>query len=704
MRLHGLFSLLAVTLVVAGEAPLPGPAIEGRLADGAVLIEHWNKSVYGRLWLDPVCDPLRDQLAKAQTAAGWTVKPQDACATMTAAMFRLDGFSVDAEGNPLPKICAQLDLGGFTPAILASLRDTLALTDAIAVPNATESYQAGPSTLVARFDSLLMSSLGHEPVTLKPAQAPEILADLRVIADLPRLLAQLKIAAPDLDIEQDPDFAALVEVRDARLELRAEIVPEGLHETLTLSTLQPGSRVLDQTALARLPANTLMTLGYGFSGKDWWPHNREMLLLQLGTMSGQATPADSELWLDQQLTDFGLKVSFGELIGSLDGTFILAVTQGMPFPGATCIIPRSGPLDQAVKLLLALVQVEVPGEGAVVPVPIPELPIPIQIACDKNYWLLTSDPVFAAAWPAGDPGGWAEGKAGKAALAKAGDQALMVGSSDTPNVLRTIVPWIQMVMPVVGDGFEQQQMQAATLALNKLAGMASTGWVVARREGSGVVIEDQGLVGMSSLLALGAVARWYADENGVHLDGTTKLADESEVAAILKSTLFPAEIQFQSGCYVDQDGDGIGEFGLLDELAGLRPTGKAPTGSIKLVPAELVNGQDGYQFTVYLPAAQDGCIDEPDEQNEARPADAAAAKAQARRFVAYAWPEADNSGGRIFAITQEGTVYVADHDHGIPAWDALFGQKDWAAKPVWKRWKAGDRTKRTTPQNSGEIP
>jgi len=392
--------------------------------------------------------------------------------------------------------------------------------------------------------------------------------------------------------------------------------------------------------------------------------------------------------------DFGITHSVGDFVEGCNGTILFAVTQGMPFPGVTLVLPRSPAFDELVTVLLGKIQLQPPAEGSAMSLPIPNMPLPVQLACDAQHWLITSDVMLGSQWPAGQPGGWADSAAGKAALAKAGDQAFAIGSSDTPTIIRTIIPLLQMAGIGNGD-MEPNERQALMMALNKLAMLASTGWLVVRPAGEGVVMEDQGLMGISAIMG-GAVLAGMSRSAVTQRSGQ----DEANAAQTLKSTIFPAQIQFQSGVYMDQDGDGVGEFGLLDELSGERPTGRAAAGTIKLVPAELEEDTQAYCYFVYLPSADGSTVEAPEEKTEARAANAAAAKAQARRFVAYAWPADETAGGKQFAITQAGIVYVSPYTGGVPTWNALFDNGTWETEPTWPQWKAASGATKPVPRKN----
>jgi len=76
-------------------------------------------------------------------------------------------------------------------------------------------------------------------------------------------------------------------------------------------------------------------------------------------------------------------------------------------------------------------------------------------------------------------------------------------------------------------------------------------------------------------------------------------ANEAAASASMKSGIFPAQTQFQGGGYLDLDSDNVGEFGTLRMLAGLEPTNRFATGSIKVLtgPLAAANAYSGASAT-----------------------------------------------------------------------------------------------------------
>jgi len=66
-------------------------------------------------------------------------------------------------------------------------------------------------------------------------------------------------------------------------------------------------------------------------------------------------------------------------------------------------------------------------------------------------------------------------------------------------------------------------------------------------------------------------------------------ANESASAASLKSGIFPAQVQFMSGGYLDIDLDNVGEAGTLRQLSGIAATNKSAAGALKCLTGPLAS-------------------------------------------------------------------------------------------------------------------
>ena len=139
--------------------------------------------------------------------------------------------------------------------------------------------------------------------------------------------------------------------------------------------------------------------------------------------------------------------------------------------------------------------------------------------------------------------------------------------------------------------------------------------------------------------------------------------NESSAIGTLR-TLSVSQAQFQSQAYVDQDKDGTGEYGFIQELAGtVAVRGKTEPISEPLVSSGRMvadgNGvflRSGYCFYCYLPGVEKA-IGEAEGVGIESGTDVA--DAQEQRFVIYAWPVTPNeTGRRAFVVNQSGQIYT----------------------------------------------
>jgi len=142
-------------------------------------------------------------------------------------------------------------------------------------------------------------------------------------------------------------------------------------------------------------------------------------------------------------------------------------------------------------------------------------------------------------------------------------------------------------------------------------------------------------------------------------------ANEGSAIGSLR-TLATAQEEFRQGAIVDQDSDGQGEYGFLQELAGTQNT---RGGSAKVVPAYVSQvfgdsavttgtaDKSGYHFLVYLPTA--AASEAETAALGSNTATSANANVQELRYMVYAWPvQNGNSGNRAFAVNQQGEVFA----------------------------------------------
>ena len=669
------------------------------VADGARLMQRWDASIYAKLWNDRALQATRakvtEQLGKIEKELGF--KPLDLLAALKSWDVKLDDLVVHDGQNALtgkanpPSIrtSTQLDVGDFAAKLFSLIREKSPGAPVTAtVADADEAFTTNPTSdkpdqaTIARFGSRLVAEMNqaHPPA---PYAVKTGDADARVTLDYRALLAA--VAKTSQDPKQQASFAVINMLGQflAPLQWEMTLVPEGIHERISQNSRQPGVRPVDRTLLNRLPATTLMAIAVGIDSKDYWSV-LEPVVLEAAAQQGTAITHEQLVsQTEQALEKMGLAVTFADLTTAIDGSILLAVTPGAPFPALTFTVPRSKTVDQLVRFAATNLQWEIPADGASSPVAIPNVPLPITLIADPGYWVVTSDPGLATTWNAGGPG-WSESPAGKLALAQAPQGSYLIGASDTPTVLRTAGGFLALV-----PFNDAKDKQMATVLLARASAAAATGYLVGHHVGKEHwEMEARGLFGFGAVPAIVAA---IAIPN---LLQSRNKANESSVASHLKSAVFPAQIQFQAGAYIDQNGDHIGEYGFLAEMAGGAVTGQPNTLKLSLLPNSWNAAQpeiNGYRFACYLPDGKGGAIGASDG---ARAQNAAAAKAQSEKFVVYAWPTDPTKNAPVYALTQIGSIYSTAADKLAakltergPAWNALFGDANWDGAPTWEPYQ-----------------
>jgi hypothetical protein len=712
--------LLVPTLALAAHAglwseePVPGTTVGTfALADGKDLIAHWEQGPWGKTWAEPALAPLHApvdawQQESAKTLDGTPLE-------LLAAMRQAGGLLKFGTVANRPAFVAGADFGAFASKLFALAKKADQGAAEVQIAGADAAFrnpkENQKNNVLARFATALVAGINTPPV--KPeARTTPLAGDVIAQANFPALM-RLILQAVDQQgtksrlAEMDAQFARNG-ITDATY--RMDLVPEGFLEHIAITAkVMNGYRAVDRDLLARLPASTLMAVGVGFDGAAVWKTERSSLLSGWAPLVGtDPTNLDAtEQALDQVVAKFGIPIKISDLMTGMVGTSVFAITPGMPFPALSLSLPRSPALDQAVIALLAKIEAKAPEEGSSIPLPLPGVPVALTLVREAKSWFITSDLTAADSWLVAKPGGWADTPAMKLALSKASPDAYVIGASDTPAVLRLIAGYAGMALGMAKD-MPADQKQALLQGLNLLASHAATGYVVAGRQDGQIVTEVRSITGLvAGPLTIGAAAGVIAARRAATITKSAPgmghaTAPKRGPAQILRSVVFPAEVQFQAGGYIDQNGNGIGEYGLLSELSGRRPV-NANNPTIALLDGPLAKGAvaDGYAYAVYLPATN-GRVAE-DGKKEVRAAIAANAELQEHAFVAYAWPVRVKTG-KMYALTADGAVYEADFAGQPPAWNAVFGGKGWQDAPTWKPAGTGSSVETPAPAEPAAIP
>ncbi len=683
-------------------APIPVPAvIEVRLADGKDLLARWDKTPWAKMWADPALKPLHKPFDESQVEAAKHLgsTPLELLAAMTNAVLMVHAAPATYAGKQaLPlSVQAGADFAALAAKLFTFLKESGNTTQesipaTVAGADEAISDVKQPAAVLARFANGIAFGFQTPPLPPLPRTPTrdELFAHIDIAGLLDVLAATMPTGREHEAIMQSKKQFAELKITEASYHLH--IVPEGFLEDLDMGAFKPiGYQAVDRTLLARLPATVLMVGAVGYDGVAAWKLQRGNLLASWAQFVGtDAADSDAtEKAINDRLKEFGINASLNEIFAGLTGTSFIAVTPSMPFPALTVALPRSGVADKLIAFGLSKLGTQPPVEGASIVIPIPNAPVAVTLVCDKSSWLVSSDAVLADQWLTGSVNnGWNDTPAGKLALSKAPADAYLIGASDTPAVVRLLAGYAGMGL-TMAKKLTPEQRQAILQGLNVLAANAATGYAIAGTVNGRQTTEIRSLTGVvPGVFIIGGIAGGIAymrqqavhDQPGLENADPEAVIDPNEPVTVLRQRILPAEEQFKSGLYRDQDADGVGEYGLLSELTGRRDVGEGQR--LALISGPLGRGATvgGYSYTIYLPGGTTRVAD--DGKTETRATVQANSEAQETSFVAYAWP-AHNKEGMMYALVND-VVYQSTYSGMPPAWNAVFGGGSFEAKPVWK--------------------
>ncbi len=688
-------SCTLAALAPAADAPV---LAQFTISDGQRLVQHFQASVFGRLWSDPAMAPLRarldEQMPMIEAELGFApLSLPESLTSAQATMFGLPVGAAEAEVaayKKSPDIGMQVGLGKLAAQVFAKFKDTGKPAVVIGA-NEAISLAGQQGTLVRIGDLLLMGSSAKRliPVLIAPSEH-----DLTATFNGQFIADTIRSTLTPQEMVKAALFIKALHRFLVPMTSHMDFTPTHVTSQFAAQTTLPFITPVDLKLCGRLPATAYSVSALGFDGAVLWDDLIAPLMVAAAANQGTTVEALMQP-ANEQLAVFGATTTVKDLVSGLRGTLLFAQTPGAPFPGYTVGIPRSPALDQVLGIVLKQLGNELPAEGEAMPLAFPNVPLPVNLVRDAAHWVISTDTALATTWSTTPDGGWLASPLGKLAMEKAGPgkagpgkadtSALMLSVSDTAAELRAMQGYLGMGLGALP--LEPKEKQAVMRGFSMLITNAGLSYEVMQQRGDTLVTEGQSMLGGSSIAVVAIIAA-IAIPNLLESRVTS---NEAAAATSLKSGVFPAQVQFQGGGYRDLDKDNIGEYGFFHELSGGKIAGQANDLKVQLLaPGEAWNvplpERNGYRFAMFLADGAGGAIGVHDKAPEKKPDHANDGE---RYFVAYAWPIDASQGRKAFAITHAGMVYTipADQlDGAEPAWNTVFGGegKGWQDQPVWQ--------------------
>lgn len=640
---------LALLLAVLGSAE--EDALRVRLADVPTLLAQARASAFAPLLDQQAHQAWREEIAAWQRR--FEANSQSGVVEALAQARGVQFVLLDPEAGSEPRWALQADLGHHAPRFARGLGGLWLDAVPLTLAEADEAWEDGAGGTLARYAGIVAYGVPAAVLPLPPRPA-----DAAVALDVaPAALARAVAVACGGPPPSLAEWSALA--------YRLDLAPDGLRWRLVVDGPTAGLLPADRTLLARLPASTIDATLLGIDGRVWWNAHAARLV----------TPA-----ADRWLAGIGLPGGLRALVEACRGTVLVAIGPDLPLPSMLLALPRTPELDHLIAGVCAHLRVPLPGAEPRTLL-LPDLPVAVMLGRDATHWLIGSDVQAVFGWGRGDAS-FAAAPAGRQLVQEAPAGACLLGAGEAARAVQALIGLAHFA-----EGLEEwQDSLPFTLLQRVLPALVALPpgrrWAMAtdrRLELSGR--GGDVLWGLAPAVATAALVPELLESR--------RTADERAVIRLLRAEIFPAQVQFQGGAYLDQDEDNVGEYGLLSELAGRRPVGTHAAGELRLLDGALRAGDLAYnhRFAVFVPDQAGAAIGELSGlAARPKPPPPAVAPEQDHResyWVAYAWPATPEAGRWVFAVDATGQARRRPWDGRIPAWNDLYGGKGWETEPAW---------------------
>ena len=435
-----LLASLTLTGLLAGEAPVIGA---WAVHDPATLRQHWEATPYFKIWSLPQLDQARAGLDEI-VAKGLTESGVDAWAILRDAASAQGEVAADPETGGRNRIEVRLPTTAEAVWTALGKQGTIDGNGALTLKEMT----------VTRSGDTLRFATGEAPRAVAPLAKVAPWADYSSHFDLKAMRVQQGQATYD---------AVLRILRLSKLTMAVGLGSDGIRDQVDLGQAALPVQALDPALLTLVPAKALLVAAVGIDGKAL---QKTVAELAKAIPEMAASIADG----DQALVAQGLPTT-AELLAGLNGTMLLMVTPGIPFPTVTIALPRSPSSDALVTAVATQLSTDLSTAGdAAVPMPLPpeiSLPIMPMVRQGTTHWIVSTDTLLPDQMGAGTAGGFDL----KATLAEAG-AAPVAGlyTMDLQGVAKLISAYLPLAMQDKRQPPEQKQM---LMAMQK--GLAAAG-------------------------------------------------------------------------------------------------------------------------------------------------------------------------------------------------------------------------------------